>query len=64
MGFAAIPFEHFPNIGQMHFNTVLSLISINPHIIGLIGPLGSFEFCSVDILVDILDRLNSGGVSS
>jgi hypothetical protein len=42
----------------MHFNTVLSLVGVDLHVVTLTGLLGSFELFPVDSFIDILDRLN------
>ena len=41
----------------MHFDTVLSFVGIDFHIISLIGLLVFLELCAVNSLVYILDRL-------
>lgn len=43
----------------MHFNTVLSLVGVNLHVVSLTRLLESLELFPVDCLIDILDRLNS-----
>jgi hypothetical protein len=43
----------------MHFDAVLSLVGINSHVISLIGSLVFLEFCTINSLVDILDRFEA-----
>jgi hypothetical protein len=48
----------------MHFNAVLSLVAIDPHIIRLTRFLELLNIFPVDSPVDIMNRLSDGDVSS
>jgi hypothetical protein len=43
----------------MHFDAVLGLVGINSHVISLIGSLVFLEFCTIDSLVNFLDRFKA-----